>query len=248
MKSNVKDRAVIVTGAASGLGRASTLAFAEAGARVFAVDLNEDGLAETRDLAKGEVATFATNLSDATNCQPVIDKAISQFGYLDGLCNIAGILKVMPLAKITPETWDLIFAVNVRAPLFLSQAAIPHLTGRGGTIVNIASATAFAGYAYLAGYTCSKAAIVQMTRSLAMEFIKTDLRINAIAPGGVNTPMTESIEFAEGMERELFMRSMGVRPTAEAEQLTDIILYLSSPDNTIFHGTCLNTDDGFTAG
>lgn len=249
MQCDVSNRVVIVTGAASGLGRATALAFAAGGARVFAVDRNPDGLTETAAMAAGGMATFATDLSNAANCALVVDKALAEYGCIDGLCNIAGLLRIEPMDQVTPETWDMIYAVNVRAPFFLTQAALPHLVGRGGTVVNISSATAFAGYAYMTAYTSSKSAVMQMTRSLAMEFIKSDVRINAIAPGGVNTPMgSGGGAFAEGVDVDLLMRAMGVRPNSEPEELTGVILYLSSPQNTIFHGACLHTDNGFTAG
>lgn len=247
MQSNVKDLAVVVTGAASGIGRATTLAFASGGARVFAVDLNQDGLDETARLANGAVTTYATDLSNAENCAPVIEKAVAALGRLDALCNIAGVLKIEPVAEVTPQTWDLIYAVNIRAPFFLTKAAMPHLIETDGAVVNISSATAFRGYAYLAAYTSSKAAVAQLTRSLTAEFIKTGVRINAIAPGAVNTPMSQPGQFSDKIDYDLLIRSMGIRPGMGAEHYTDMILYLASSDNTIMRGACVNIDDGFAA-
>ncbi len=247
MQSNVKDLAVVVTGAASGIGRATTLAFAKGGANVFAVDLNQDGLDETVRLAGGNVVTCAADLSNADNCAPVIEKAVAALGRLDALCNIAGVLKIEPLEEVTPQTWDLIYAVNIRAPFFLTKAAMPYLIETEGAVVNISSATAFRGYAYLAAYTSSKAAVAQLTRALTAEFIKTGVRINAIAPGAVNTPMSQPGQFSDKIDYDLLIRSMGIRPGVGPEHYADTILYLASRDNTIMRGACINIDDGFAA-
>jgi len=247
MQANVKDLAVVVTGAASGLGRATTLAFAQAGARVFAVDLNAEGLAETARLAGTGVTTRVADLSNPENCAPVIESAVATLGRLDALCNIAGVLKIEPIAEVTPQSWDLIYAVNVRAPFFLTKAAMPHLIETNGAVVFISSATAFRGYAYLSAYTSSKAAIAQLTRALAAEFIKNGVRINAIAPGAINTPMSQPDKLSESVDFDLLIRSMGIRPGVGPEDYTDMILYLASPDNKIVHGACINIDDGFAA-
>jgi meso-butanediol dehydrogenase/(S,S)-butanediol dehydrogenase/diacetyl reductase len=249
MEVDVKDLAVVVTGAASGIGRATALAFASNGARVFAVDRNEDGLAETKSLAGGTLVTHAADLFDPTNCAPVIAAAVAELGRLDALCNIAGVLKIEALEDVTPESWDFIYGVNVRAPFFLSQAAMPHLLASDGAIVNISSATAFRGYAYVTAYTSSKAAVAHMTKSLQAEVIKSGVRINAIAPGSVNTPMGTggSGGAMDKFDMDLFMRMMQVRPGSPPESYTDIILYLASPQNQIIRGAVLNVDDGMDA-
>ena len=250
MEIDLNNLAVVVTGAASGIGRATALAFAANGARVFAVDVNEAGLAETAEMAgNGSVTTHKADLLDPTNCKPVIDAAVAKLGRLDALCNIAGVLKIEALEDVTPQTWDFIYGVNVRAPFFLSQAAMPHLLESNGAIVNISSATAFRGYAYVTAYTSSKAAIAHMTKSLQAEVIKSGVRINAIAPGTVNTPMgTEGGGGSFGkFDMELFARMMQVRPGSPPESYTDIILYLASPQNQIIRGAVLNVDDGMDA-
>jgi len=247
MQSDVTDLAVVVTGAASGLGRAAALAFAAGGAKVFAVDVNEEGLAETREMTNGNICTHTADLSDPANCPAIIDKAIEELGSLDALCNIAGVMKLAPVDKVTPESWDLTYNVNVRAPFFLSQAALPHLKD-GGAIVNVSSATAFKGHAYLSAYTSSKAAVAHMTKSMATEFVKSGIKINAIAPGMMTTPMTEGAEIDKSVDMDLMARTMGFRPSSDPEELTQTILYLASKQNTIFHGAVLNIDAGFAAG
>lgn len=250
MEVDVNGLAVVVTGAASGIGRATALAFAANGAKVFAVDVNEAGLAETRAMAtNGNVVTHKADLIDPGNCAPTIDAAVAQMGKLDALCNIAGVLRIEALEDVTPATWDFIYGVNVRAPFFLSQAAMPHLLESNGAIVNISSATAFRGYAYVTAYTSSKAAVAHMTKSLQAEVIKSGVRINAIAPGSVNTPMGTggSGGAMDKFDMDLFVRMMQIRPGSPPESYTDIILYLASPQNQIIRGAVLNVDDGMDA-
>jgi meso-butanediol dehydrogenase/(S,S)-butanediol dehydrogenase/diacetyl reductase len=249
MNIDVNGLAVVVTGAASGIGRALALAFTNGGANVFGVDQNEAGLAETRELSGGKIVTHVANLLDPANCAPVIDAAVAQMGKLDALCNIAGVLRIEPLADVTPQNWDFIYGVNVRAPFFLSQAAMPHLLASDGAIVNISSATAFRGYAYVTAYTSSKAAVAHMTKSLQAEVIKSGVRINAIAPGSVITPMGTGGGQPpfDQFDMDLFSRMMQIRPGSPPESYTDIILYLASPQNQIIRGAVLNVDDGMDA-
>ncbi len=139
-------------------------------------------------------------------------------------------------------------AVNMSAPFWLSQAALPHLLERGGNIVNVASSAAFLGEAYLVPYTASKAALVQMTKSMAMEFLKQNVRINAVAPGGMNTAIGANESLPEGADMALLQRFMPVRPMAEPALVADLIVYVASDRAANIHGACLSTDAGITAG
>ena len=244
-------KAVIVTGAASGLGRAAALAFAAQGAKLALADVNEGGLSDTVASAKSLAATaiaIPTDVSDAAACASLVARAVNEFGGLDALCNVAGICRFDHATSIAPETWDKIFAVNVRGPFLLIQAALPHLIAREGAVVNIASASAFFGHSYLTHYAASKAALVNLTKSLAMEFIKSPVRINAIAPGGLNTQMAGMGAPPEGIDMGLLGRYVPLRGVSEPEDLTDVILMLAGPRGRAFHGACINADKGITAG
>ena len=244
-------KVVIVTGAASGLGRATGLAFARDGAKVVLADVDADGLdqvAQTIRSDGGEAVVVATDISNADACIALPGKAVDAFGKLDVLCNVAGAFRFDRAMDITPAGWDKIHAVNVRGPFFIMQAALPHLVASGGTIVNVASASAFLGHAYLAHYASSKAALVNLTKSLAMEYMNTPVRINAVAPGGINTAMTTSSVMPEGIEIPLLMRYVPLRGSSEPEDLTDLILMLAGPRGKSFHGACINADRGITAG
>jgi meso-butanediol dehydrogenase / (S,S)-butanediol dehydrogenase / diacetyl reductase len=244
-------KVVIVTGAASGLGRATALAFTAAGATLVLADVQAEELeatcAQVRD-AGGKVLCVPTDISDAAACQALAPRAVAEFGQLDAVCNVAGAFRFDHASGITPEVWDRIHGVNVRGPFFIIQGAMPHLIESAGAVVNVASASAFLGHAYLAHYASSKAALVNLTKSLAMEYINAPVRINAIAPGGINTAMTTGNGIPEGIDFALIGRYTPLRGSAEPEELTDLILMLAGPRGKPFHGACLNADRGITAG
>lgn len=244
-------KVVIVTGAASGLGRATALAFAGAGAKLALADIDEAGLQATAVTAAelgAEAITVVTNMADASSCAALAAATREQLGGIDVVCNVAGAFRFEKAPDITPDSWDRIFAVNVRGPFFLIQAALPDLIERSGAVVNVASASAFLGHAYLAHYAASKAALVNLTKSLAMEHVNTSVRINALAPGGINTAMTTGTSLPEGIDFSLIGRYSPLRGSSEPEDLTDIILTLAGPRGKAFHGACISADRGITAG
>ncbi len=244
-------KSVLVTGAASGLGRATALAFARAGGDLTLVDVNafalEGAAAEARDLG-AKVEALAMDLSDVSNCPQAVQAAVARFGRLDALLNVAGVIVFNRLAKVTPQEWDRVMAINLKAPYFLIQAAMPHLIEAEGAVVNVASASAFIGHAFLTPYATSKGALVSLTRSLAMEFMHAPVRINALAPGGVATPMALSSSMPEGLDFSLVARYAGLRGLSQPEDLTDLLLFLASSRNKAVHGACFIADQGTTAG
>ena len=244
-------KAALVTGAASGLGRAASLAFARAGASLALLDFDKaklaDALAEIVGLGAEAIAIHA-DLANVEDCSGHVAKAVEAFGGLDVLCNVAGMCRFDHASAITPEIWDRIFAVNLRAPFFLIQAALPHLMQRNGAVVNVASASAFFGHAYLAHYAASKAALVNLTKSLALEFTGSPVRINALAPGGINSAMGAGMSVPEGADVSLIARYSAMRGVSEPEDFTDIILMLAGERGKAFHGACLQADRGVTAG
>ena len=182
------DKAALITGAASGMGRAVSIRLAAEGASVYAVDVNEDGLAETAAEvveAGGRIETRRCDLSFVAECAEAAAGCVETFGGIDVLGNIAGLSWQDRVADVTEEGWDRMFGVNVKGVFFLTQAALPHLLESGGNIVNIASNAGLMGMAYTAPYCATKGAVVQLTKALAMELAKTPVRVNAIAPGGV---------------------------------------------------------------
>jgi len=241
----------LVTGAASGLGRGTALALARAGADLSIVDVNPAGLEETaaeiRTLGR-QALVHATDLSVAENCAKAIDAAIAHYGHLDALCNVAGLIMFTNSTEMSIADWNKTIAVNLTAPFLLSKAAIPHLLARTGAIVNVASTAAFIGEAYAAAYCASKAGLLQMTKAMAMEFVKKPIRINAIAPGGMMTNIGNNLKMPEGVDYELIKRFSGMRGLVEVDDVSEMVAYLASDAARGFHGSCVTMDAGITAG
>ena len=250
-KGEFDAKVVLVTGAASGLGRAASVRFAQEGAHVCLVDINAAGLAETARTitdAGGLCANYCGDLGLPSNCADAVNVAIEAFGRLDVLCNVAGILRFHALADVSAEDWNKLFAVNVTAPFFMTQAAMPHLVESKGNVVNVASTAAFIGQSYTAPYAATKAALLSLTKSLAMEFIKSPVRINAIAPGGMMTEMVQGLAFPEGADTDMILRYCGFRPPNTPEDVVEPLLFLASERARAVHGACYTADNGITAG
>ena len=249
--SSMSGRAALVTGAGGGLGAATAVALAQAGADVAIVDIKAEGLADTaaRISAMGrKVLIHEADLSIADNCAECVAVAVDTFGRLDTLCNVAGLLKLANSHEMPADDWNLVIAVNLTAPFLLSKAAIPHLLKTNGAIINIASQAAHLGQAYTAAYSASKAGLVQMTKSMAIEYLKAPIRINAISPGGMATPIAASFVPPEGADPELLARYRPVRGVVEVADLANMIAYLASDAASGFHGAVIVMDKGITAG
>ena len=194
-------KSCVVTGAASGMGRATTLQLASEGAQVLALDVNAEGLAKTAGKASEagfKLETHVVDVTDADQAAIAIGIALERFGKLDVLCNIAGVGGTQPLESISVDDWRRVMAINVDALFYLCQAAMPHLIETGGNIVNIASNAGLRGQAYMLAYSTSKHAVIGLTRTLALEFAHQGVRVNAICPGGTETPLPRAVHAAEG--------------------------------------------------
>lgn len=245
------DKVVLVTGAASGLGRAASLRFAAEGARLCLVDLNAEGLADTGKRisdAEGTSVSYTGDLGQPANCAAAVATAIDAFGKLDVLVNVAGILRFHALADVTTDDWQKLLSANLTAPFFMIQAAMPHLVEAKGNVVNVASTAALLGQAYTAPYAATKAGLLSLTRSLAMEFIKSPVRINAIAPGGMLTEMVAGLAFPEGADTDLILRYCGFRPPSDPLDIVEPLIFLASERARAVHGACYTADNGITAG
>ena len=249
--SDMKGKAALVTGAASGLGRATAFALGRAGADVCAVDVNAAGLEETdaRLRALG-VRTLirATDLCARENCVGAVAAAVAQFGRLDALCNVAGIIVMCNAHEMRAVDYEKTLAVNLSAPFYLMQAAIPHLLQTQGAVVNVTSTAAFVGEAYAAAYCATKAGLTHMTKALAMEYVHKPIRFNAVAPGGMATNIGNTIKMPEGADLSLVKRYSGLRGLVEVDDVADIIAFLASDAGRSYHGACINIDRGITAG
>lgn len=249
--SDMSGKAALVTGAGGGLGQATAVALAKAGADVCIVDVKADGLSETAAQVEAlgrKALAHVADLSVAENCEESVDATVSAFGRLDALCNVAGILKLANSHEMALDDWNLVMAVNLTAPFLLSKAAIPHLLKSHGAIVNVTSLAAHIGEAYAAAYCASKGGLAQLTKAMAMEYLKTPIRINAISPGGMATPIGASFVPPAGCDMELLGRYRPIRGLVEVADMANMIAYLASDASRGFHGAIIQMDNGITAG
>jgi NAD(P)-dependent dehydrogenase (short-subunit alcohol dehydrogenase family) len=249
--SDLSGKVALVTGAGGGLGAATAIALAEAGADVALVDIKKEGLAETASQVEAlgrRALVHPSDLSIADNCPEAVAATLAAFGRLDALCNVAGVLKLANSHEMPVDEWNHVITVNLTAPFLLSKAAIPHLLKTHGAIVNVTSQAAMLGQAYTAAYSASKAGLAQMTKSMAIEYLKAPIRINAISPGGMATPIGASFVPPEGADMELLGRYRPVRGLVDVADMADMIAYLASDAASGFHGAVIAMDKGITAG
>ena len=249
--SNMKGKAALVTGAASGLGRATALALARAGSDLCIVDVNPTGLEEAAGQLRGlgvRVLVHATDLSVRDNCPAAVAAAVKEFGRLDALCNVAGIIVMCNAHEMRAVDYEKTIAVNLNAPFYLIQAAIPHLLQTQGSVVNVTSSAAFVGEAYAVAYCATKAGLTHMTKALAMEYVHKPIRFNAVAPGGMATNIGNTIKMPEGVDYALVKRYTGLRGLVEVDDVAEMIAYLASDAGRGYHGACISIDRGVTAG
>ena len=244
-------RVALLTGAASGIGRATALRLAADGATIAGFDRDGDGLAAVvREVADagGRMTTTVGDVSIRESCVAAVEEAVEAHGRLDVLANIAGVCWSEHVADTTEESWGRMLGINLSGVFWCCQAAIPHLIATNGNIVNIASNAGLMGQAYTVAYSTTKGAVVNMTRSLAMEFIKEPIRINAIAPGGVDTSMTRNYSLPDDLDFSLMQPYIGFRGMADAEELANVIAFVASDEASRIHGAIIPVDGGLTAG
>ncbi len=251
MGDRFADKRVFLTGAASGIGRSVALRLASEGGTIFGVDIDEAGLAETAravEAAGGAMSWAGGDLRTRSGCFEAVERAVGELGSLDVVGNIAGVNRFHNFLEMPEEDWNLLVAVNLGAVAFVCQAAIPHLLKTSGNIVNLASVAGLMGQAYTVAYCASKGGVIQLTRALAMEYVKTGLRINAIAPAGVDTAMNVDIAFPEDIDWKLMKPYMGHRGLATADEVSGLFAFLASEDARPVHGAVWTADFGVTAG
>ena len=245
------DRAVFLTGAASGIGRATAIRLASEGALVFACDVDKNKLDETVAAITGagrDAVAHPLDVSDPAACRDAVAAAVARFGRLDVLCNIAGVMCWGHATEISEAEWSRVVSVNLSGVFFLCQAAIPHLLETRGVIVNMASAAGIKGQAYTLPYSVTKAAVVSLTKCIALEYGKRGLRAVAVAPGGVKTALTAQTKFPEGADMTLIQKMMPLVPLAEPEEIAAAVAYLASDEARFVNGAVLSIDGGQTAG
>lgn len=249
--SDMSGKAALITGGAAGLGKATAVLLARAGADVALVDINLEALeqtaAEIRQLGV-RVLPLALDISKAENCRQAVANTVAEFGRLDSLCNVAAVFLPAHASSMSDDDWDLTLAVNLSAPFRLIQAALPHLLEADGAVVNVSSCAAHMGQAYLAAYASTKAALNHLTKSLAMEYMHQPIRFNAVAPGGMMTALTASLRNLENPDIGLLSRISPLRGVVEIDDVAHMVAYLATDAAKGYHGAIINIDNGITAG
>jgi NAD(P)-dependent dehydrogenase (short-subunit alcohol dehydrogenase family) len=244
------DKAVLVTGAASGIGRATAERLAAEGASLLCVDVQARGLDEvvsTIHAKGGRACAHTCDLADTAAPAAAVAAALSELGKLDVLCNIAGIVRMDKTHELELADWNRVIAINLTATFLMCKAAIPHLLERRGNIVNTASTAGIQGMPWGAAYGSSKAGVIGLTRALAVEYGKLGLRVNAICPGSVETPMMNADMFPKGVDMKLVLRIMALDKARGPETVASVIAMLASDDGVHINGETIRVDGGTLA-
>ena len=248
MADRLKDKVAIVTGGASGIGRETVLRFAQEGAKVTIADRNRTGGMEVEQVAKEftpDIIYSPLDVSKSEDCSAMVERTVERFGRLDVLVNAAGVLiATPPLAEVDERHWDLIMSTNLKGLFFCCKYAIPAmLSNGGGSIVNIASISGILGQGYALPYSVSKAGVIHLSKVAANQYTSQGIRINAIAPGIIDTPQmrgsTGSEEARLSREADHPMGRAG-RP----EEVANVILWLASDEASFVSGTTFLVDGG----
>lgn len=243
-----KNKHVIVTGAASGIGRKTAVRLAEDGAILTLADIDQNGLAETAAMVSTRVKTISYDAADIGSCQALISKAAEN--GIDCLCNIAGLLDWGPTLDFDEQRFQKVIAINLTSVFTLCRAALPHLIKSGGNIVNMASTAGLSGTPYSIAYAASKHGIVGLTKSLAVEFASKNVRVNAVAPGQVDTPMSKQSPPEGDVDWSLMMRNAPKLPDGicEPADIAEMVAYLASDKARKMTGSVINIDGGQLTG
>lgn len=249
--SDMKNKAALVTGAADFLGRATALRLARAGAHLCLVDAASDDLEETARLAGDlgvQAVVEAVDIGARESCVTAVNHAVQRFGRLDALCNIDNVFRPSRTLTATQLDWERTLAINLSAPFYLMQAALPHLISAGGAIVNVLSPVAVGAHPLTAAYTASKAGLAQLTRSMAKEFLADNVRINAVLFGGTAMGNRAAAGVPPDLDPKLFQKSPSTRPAIPIEAVADAIAFLASDAAAGFYGSIVSLDNGISLG
>jgi NAD(P)-dependent dehydrogenase (short-subunit alcohol dehydrogenase family) len=254
MSGRVDKRIAIVTGAGSGIGKASAIRLAEEGATVICADINVDSANETADQIRQlnfNAEGYELDISDSKACDLIVSKCVENFGAVDILVNNAGVNLPGVFHEVSNETIDRTLNVNVKGAMYLTRAAIPHmLKNSRGSIVNMSSVNGLVSEPYLSVYSASKGAIVMFTRGIALDYAKTGIRCNAICPGWVDTPINHAHAKMLGGLDHVYKTIDSFQPIGRpgtSREIANVVLFLASDESSFMTGSIVSADGGMTA-
>ena len=250
----LQGKIALVTGAGSGIGQSIALLFTQEGASVIAADMNAAGLQETMQklAARGQTAeTIQLNVTDETAVKATVEQVLARSGRIHLLLNIAGIGSTQTAVDTDLETWERVFAVNVRGTFLMAKYFLPSMIAQGhGVIINMASVAGQVGLPNRAAYCASKAAVIGLTRAMAIDHVKQGIRVNAICPGTVDSPWVGRL-LAEADDAKLARENLVARQPmgrlGQPDEIAEAALYLASDAASFITGTTLTIDGGLTA-
>jgi NAD(P)-dependent dehydrogenase (short-subunit alcohol dehydrogenase family) len=242
----LKGKRVVITGGASGIGAATAARFLEEGARVVIVDRDEDACHRIREELPGTIGTFLADVADRQQVEHAFGNVIVAMGGLDVVVNNAGISIRHRFLEITPEEWSRVLAVNLSGVFYVAQIAARFMMEHsGGVILNTASTNGIVGHPFYADYNATKAGVIELTRSMALE-LAPKVRVNAVAPGYVLTPMQRA-EYSDAM-LEAVNQKLPLGRHAEPAEIAALFAFLASDDAAYLTGQVYVIDGGETAG
>ena len=251
VKRRFDGRTAIVTGAASGIGRATAIRLASEGAAVACLDVLGDELEQTVEalsILGGSAFAYVCDVTDEHAVGRTVDRVADTLGRPAVLCNVAGIGGFYHTADMPFSRWERMLAVNLTGPFLMIRAAVPHmLHPHGGSIVNVASNTGLMGAAYAAADCASKGGLVMMTKALAVEYADRGIRCNVVAPGGVHAPKSGSVELPEGVDPRHLQRLTSRMGFCTPDQVAASIAFIASDESAYTTGAVLSVDGGLSA-
>lgn len=243
-------KVVLVTGAGSGIGRATAQRFGDEGARVLCADVNEESAKATAVMlrgAGGEAEGVACDVADPAAVTSTVDGVVARWGALDALINVAGIGGFQRTTEVTLEQWNRMIAVNLTGQFLMCQRALPHILASKGAIVNTASVAGLKSHPYSAAYCASKGGVVLMTKALAVEYGRKGVRINCLCPGGIETPLISQFQLPDGVSQAALMRISPLGRMGKPHEVAGVIAFLASEDAIYINGASIVVDGGMIA-
>jgi NAD(P)-dependent dehydrogenase (short-subunit alcohol dehydrogenase family) len=251
----LQSKTAVITGGAGGIGRAAALLFAREGAAVTIVDVNQAAGIEVVREIRGDGGRAIFEYADVTcagDCRRVVERTVKEFGGLHVLFNNAGIIRRASVVEISEDHWDTVMAVNVKSMFLMSREVIPVMAeAGGGSIINTASGWGLAGGARAAAYCASKGAVVLLTKAMAIDHGRQNIRVNCICPGDTDTAMLRSEARQLGEAEDRFLAESAKRPLGRMgtpQEIAQAALYLAGDASSFVTGTALVVDGGGLAG